>query len=168
MLFGSQFRNQSPEHPDVANWFCFFQVICFFLYRMFDEMDGKQARRTQNSSPLGLLFDHGCDSLTVGFQIMIGAKLFQLGDTYYTMFAVTLGSLAFHFSTLEEYYTGGMFIGPGNAVSDGSVGIIILYCIMGFTGNDLFLHTIFKEGALWDGSPEVTGLFFFLLYVFTA
>jgi len=34
---------------------------------MFDEMDGKQARRSGNSSPLGLIFDHGCDAMTVGF-----------------------------------------------------------------------------------------------------
>lgn len=27
-------------------------------------MDGKHARRTGNSSPLGLLFDHGCDAVT--------------------------------------------------------------------------------------------------------
>jgi len=30
---------------------------------MFDNLDGKQARRTNTSSPLGLLFDHGCDAL---------------------------------------------------------------------------------------------------------
>jgi ethanolaminephosphotransferase len=38
---------------------------------MFDEMDGKQARRTGNSSPLGMLFDHGCDAFTVGTQTLI-------------------------------------------------------------------------------------------------
>ena len=52
---------------DVPSWFVFFQAWCFFSYRMFDEMDGKQARRTGNSSPLGLIFDHGCDAVTVGF-----------------------------------------------------------------------------------------------------
>ena len=31
---------------------------------MLDNMDGKQARRTGSSSPLGMLFDHGCDALT--------------------------------------------------------------------------------------------------------
>lgn len=31
---------------------------------MFDNLDGKQARRTKTSSPLGLLFDHGCDAMT--------------------------------------------------------------------------------------------------------
>ena len=31
-----------------------------------DAIDGKQARRTGTSSPLGELFDHGCDSLSTG------------------------------------------------------------------------------------------------------
>ncbi len=35
-----------------------------FMYQTFDAIDGKQARRTGNSSPLGQLFDHGCDALS--------------------------------------------------------------------------------------------------------
>ena len=50
----------------IPNWFMFLQAWCYFTYRMLDEMDGKQARATQNSSPLGLIFDHGCDSFTSG------------------------------------------------------------------------------------------------------
>jgi ethanolaminephosphotransferase len=42
---------------------------------MLDEMDGKQARRTGNSSPLGMLFDHGVDAFTVGFETIMIAKL---------------------------------------------------------------------------------------------
>ena len=30
----------------VPRWFCFLQAYCYFGYRMLDEMDGKQARRT--------------------------------------------------------------------------------------------------------------------------
>jgi hypothetical protein len=37
-----------------------------FLYVNLDCMDGKQARRTKSSSPLGQLFDHGCDALALG------------------------------------------------------------------------------------------------------
>ncbi|KAG6467026.1 hypothetical protein ZIOFF_075211 [Zingiber officinale] len=34
-----------------------------FRFQTFDAVDGKQARRTNSSSPLGELFDHGCDAL---------------------------------------------------------------------------------------------------------
>ncbi|XP_020393240.1 choline/ethanolaminephosphotransferase 2 [Zea mays] len=33
--------------------------LLLFLYQTFDAVDGKQARRTNSSSPLGELFDHG-------------------------------------------------------------------------------------------------------------
>ena len=40
-------------------------ALNFWLYSTFDNVDGKQARRTNTSSPLGELFDHGCDALTI-------------------------------------------------------------------------------------------------------
>jgi ethanolaminephosphotransferase len=46
---------------------------------MLDNMDGKHARNTNNSSPLGLMFDHGCDALTT-FLISMGlASVLRLG-----------------------------------------------------------------------------------------
>ena len=33
--------------------------IGLFIYQSLDAIDGKQARRTQTSGPLGELFDHG-------------------------------------------------------------------------------------------------------------
>jgi phosphatidylglycerophosphate synthase len=35
----------------------------------FDAVDGKQARRTNSSSPLGELFDHGCDALACAVRL---------------------------------------------------------------------------------------------------
>lgn len=63
-FYGTKFEND-PENP-VPNWFFFLEAFCYFMYRFMDECDGKQARRTGNSSPLGLLFDHGCDSISIG------------------------------------------------------------------------------------------------------
>jgi len=67
-------------YGDLSTWFIFFQAWCFFAYRMLDEMDGKQARRTGNSSPLGLIFDHGCDCFSVGIQVLIFCRILQTGD----------------------------------------------------------------------------------------
>lgn len=39
---------------------------CAPLLGIARSIDGKQARRTRSSSPLGQLFDHGCDALSVG------------------------------------------------------------------------------------------------------
>lgn len=64
-LFGCQLVG------DLPSWFIFLQCYAYLVYRIFDEMDGKQARRTGNSSPLGLIFDHGCDCFAAGLQPMI-------------------------------------------------------------------------------------------------
>lgn len=34
-------------------WVCYLSAISLFVYQTLDAIDGKQARRTQNSSPLG-------------------------------------------------------------------------------------------------------------------
>jgi ethanolaminephosphotransferase len=50
---------------DVAgpNWIYFSFAIGLWMYSTFDNVDGKQARRTNSSSPLGEIFDHGIDAL---------------------------------------------------------------------------------------------------------
>jgi ethanolaminephosphotransferase len=97
-------------------------------------MDGKQARNTKNSSPLGLLFDHGIDSINNFLLICTIPSLFQMGPTYYfLLFACSL-FMGFYYATLEQYYIGGLFLPIFNGVSDGSVLIIVVETISGFTG----------------------------------
>jgi ethanolaminephosphotransferase len=46
---------------------CWALISCAFLYLAYyilDQLDGKHARKTNQSSPLGLLMDHGCDAIT--------------------------------------------------------------------------------------------------------
>ena len=76
-FFGTHLQNEDPATPKLQRWMFLAEGLCYFAYRVLDELDGKQARRTGNSSPLGLLFDHGCDAFAVGLQCMIMAKLTQ-------------------------------------------------------------------------------------------
>lgn len=101
-------------------------------------MDGKQARRTGNSSPLGLLFDHGCDAFSVGLQTLMIAKMIQIGNNYIVLLAVVASTAPFYFATMEEYYTGGLFLGPGNGITDGSIIIIGLFMYCGVVGTAVF------------------------------
>lgn len=41
-----------------------------FMYQTLDAIDGKHARNTGSSSPLGELFDHGCDALNSSVSII--------------------------------------------------------------------------------------------------
>jgi len=49
------------ENSDLPPWVHGMAGGLFWLYSVLDALDGKQARRTGNSSPLGQLLDHGCD-----------------------------------------------------------------------------------------------------------
>lgn len=73
-LYGLDFES------DVPDWFCYMVAACYLTYRILDEMDGKQARRTGNSSPLGLLFDHGCDSMTASLFTLMVLKALKCGN----------------------------------------------------------------------------------------
>lgn len=67
---------------DVPGWFVVLQSVLYFVYRMLDEMDGKQARKTKNGTPFGMIFDHGIDCFGAGIQPMIFARIIQIGDNF--------------------------------------------------------------------------------------
>ena len=70
--YGTKMENEATNL--IPSWFFYFEAVAYFTYRMLDEMDGKQARRTGNSSALGMIFDHGCDAFSIGFQLLLSAK----------------------------------------------------------------------------------------------
>ena len=86
-----------------------------------DNLDGKQARKTGNSSPVGMLFDHGSDSLVC---VMLAGNLtcmLAMGNSFWGIVYVFIGCSPFYFSTLESYYLGGVYLPVVHGVSDGSV-----------------------------------------------
>jgi len=66
IIFGGKFGVE--ELPWWTHFYCAFS---HFAYQTLDAIDGKQARRTGSSSPLGQLFDHGCDVYTGAIQIVL-------------------------------------------------------------------------------------------------
>lgn len=71
----------SPDaRQDPPRWACALCALGVFVYQSLDAIDGKQARRTGSQSPLGELFDHGCDSISTVF-IALGACIaVKLGE----------------------------------------------------------------------------------------
>ena len=145
--FGTNLYNDGEEIP---RWFYFLQAVSYFMYRMLDEMDGKQARRTGNSSPLGLLFDHGCDAFSTGILCLVIAKCMQTGNSVAMDLLLIATLSSFHFCTLEEYYTGGLFLPPFNAISDGSFAFISLFIYCGLFGNEWSQEIVYKEVRFVD------------------
>ncbi|XP_037825273.1 cholinephosphotransferase 1 isoform X2 [Lucilia sericata] len=70
----------SPEGTSAPpRWTCLLCAFGLFVYQSLDSIDGKQARRTNTSSPLGELFDHGCDSISTVFVALSACISCQLG-----------------------------------------------------------------------------------------
>lgn len=73
------------------------------MKKNFDNMDGKQARKTNSSSPLGLLLDHSFDSLTTVLHAVSFSQSFLLGNNFNSVVLVLVGGLQFYFVTQEEF-----------------------------------------------------------------
>jgi hypothetical protein len=69
-------------------------------------------------------------------------KCCQIGNSSFILLATLAVTQVFYFCTLEEYYTGGLFLPLGNGVTDGSVVFIALFMMCGIAGNDIFLYQI--------------------------
>ncbi|XP_026326984.1 cholinephosphotransferase 1 isoform X4 [Hyposmocoma kahamanoa] len=103
----------SPDaRQDPPRWTCALCALGVFIYQSLDAIDGKQARRTGSQSPLGELFDHGCDSISTVF-IALGACIaVKLGEYPTWMFfqcfcAMTL----FYCAHWQAYVTGTLKLG---------------------------------------------------------
>merc|ERR1719282_1516191 len=79
----------SPTFAEVPpRWVFVAAAFCLWIYQTLDAMDGKQARRTGSSSPMGQLFDHGCDCLgTLAHHSLMSAVLVP-GSTPYCFAAL--------------------------------------------------------------------------------
>jgi len=93
-------------------------AMCLIVaYQTLDAIDGKHARNIRNSSPLGELFDYGCDNL--GSVFMILALCFCLGiqNIPILWYLVQIAQLLFLQSHVKAFQTGkvvfGLLSGPG-------------------------------------------------------
>lgn len=120
---------EGSESSSIPSWVFFFHCCALLIYQTLDNMDGKQARRTGSSSPLGLLFDHGCDAInsifgSAGWIVGLGLTL---EHDYYMCLAIILGPFAmFYVATWEEYYTGELILPLINGPNEGLFGGALL------------------------------------------
>lgn len=73
------FRYSPDARAEAPRWSCALCALGLFIYQSLDAIDGKQARRTNSSNPLGELFDHGCDSISTVFVALSACIAVQLG-----------------------------------------------------------------------------------------
>ncbi|XP_050362462.1 cholinephosphotransferase 1 isoform X4 [Nymphalis io] len=127
----------SPDaRQEPPRWACALCALGVFIYQSLDAIDGKQARRTGSQSPLGELFDHGCDSISTVF-IALGACIaVKLGEYPTWMFfqcfcAMTL----FYCAHWQAYVTGTLKMGRID-VTEAQYAIIGIHLISAVLGSD--------------------------------
>jgi len=103
-----------------------------------DNLDGRQARRTSSSSPLGQLFDHGCDVLAITICGISTCAAGQLGPSWYTFIQLWLCTANFWFSTWEEYHTNVLYLGFVNGPTEGILLIVFVHILTSFIGADVW------------------------------
>lgn len=95
-------------------------VMLVFAYMSLDAIDGKHARNTGNSSPLGELFDHSCDNVSVPFLVMGFTLCMGITNTTINWYMVQTIQILFLLSHVDAFCKRvvefGSFTGPGEAL----------------------------------------------------
>ncbi|CAD6502092.1 BgTH12-02333 [Blumeria graminis f. sp. triticale] len=119
---------------DCPPWVYASWAVGLFLYQTFDAVDGAQARRTQQSGPLGELFDHGVDAVNTSLGVLIFAASMNLGMGWLTVTSL-FGSLStFYVQTWDEYHTKTLTLGLINGPVEGVLLLIAIYIITAIKG----------------------------------
>jgi ethanolaminephosphotransferase len=114
-----EFKNRQAPPSDVCSciprWLWLVLSVCQFLSHHLDGTDGKQARRTGSSTPLGELFDHGLDSWATLFLPVALVSIFGRSEVFgmsvYSMYGILwLILFSFIVSHWEKYNTGILFL----------------------------------------------------------
>ncbi|XP_020817845.1 cholinephosphotransferase 1 isoform X2 [Drosophila serrata] len=151
-------------------WTCFLCALGLFIYQSLDSIDGKQARRTNTSSPLGELFDHGCDSISTVFVALSACVSCQLGHYPNWLFFQCFCAIAlFYCAHWQTYVSGTMRFGRID-VTEAQFSIIAIHLVSAVLGPEIWLTKIGIGGIeLWYG-PAMTTIVCGLLsltYVFS-
>ncbi|KAG6429832.1 hypothetical protein SASPL_107886 [Salvia splendens] len=125
-LLGYIYSPQLDSPP--PRWVNFAHGLLLFLYQTFDAVDGKQARRTNSSSPLGELFDHGCDALGCAFEALAFGSTAMCGRNTFWFWVIS--AVPFYCATWENYFTNTLILPIINGPTEG---LLLIYTVHFFT-----------------------------------
>ncbi|XVE74455.1 hypothetical protein DITRI_Ditri12bG0018700 [Diplodiscus trichospermus] len=132
-------------------WVHFAHGLLLFLYQTFDAVDGKQARRTNSSSPLGELFDHGCDALACVFETMAFGSTAMCGrDTFWFW---VISAVPFYGATWEHYFTNTLILPVVNGPTEGLALIYVMHFMTAFLGAQWWVQPFGKSICLFSWVP---------------
>lgn len=141
-----------PTATEVAPWWTTFScALGLFIYQTLDAIDGKQARRTKTASPLGELFDHGCDSLSTVFVSVASCCAVRLGMyPGWMLFQCLCASTLFYCAHWQTYVSGTLTFGTID-VTEGQIVVMLVMLTSSF--ESFFNLDIWSSSVFLDLSP---------------
>ncbi|XP_062850200.1 cholinephosphotransferase 1 isoform X2 [Trichomycterus rosablanca] len=123
-------------------WAFILSALGLFIYQSLDAIDGKQARRTNSSSALGELFDHGCDAVSTVF-VAVGTCICAGMGAYpdWMFFCGFVGMFMFFCAHWQTYVSGTLRFGIVD-VTEVQIAIIIMYLMSAVGGVSLWQTTL--------------------------
>ncbi|KAF7404724.1 hypothetical protein HZH66_003630 [Vespula vulgaris] len=138
----------SPDAKvEAPRWACFLCALGLFIYQSLDAIDGKQARRTGTSTPLGELFDHGCDSISTVFVALSACIAVQLG--YYPtwmFFQCFCAMTLFYCAHWQTYVSGSLRFGKVD-VTEAQFTIIGIHLVSAIFGPKIWMMELPYTGT---------------------
>ncbi|XP_067135767.1 choline/ethanolaminephosphotransferase 1-like isoform X2 [Centruroides vittatus] len=125
----------SPDaRQEAPRWSFFLCALGLFIYQTLDACDGKQARRTKTSTPLGELFDHGCDSLSTVFVSLGVCIAVQLGTYPAWMFFQCFTAITLFYCAHWQTYVSGILRFGKFDVTEAQFSIMVVHIISAIFG----------------------------------
>jgi len=151
-----------PGMEGVApNWVYFVIGVLFFAYSTFDNLDGKQARKTGTSSALGEVFDHGGDAIaTPLFVITVGATV-QFGP-WLTYYSVLMLVTVFYLAHWESYFTGTLLLRPLSNPTEANTICVLSLFWTAIKGPNFWTERV---AVLFLGEYEWRTIYFFFSFI---
>ena len=134
----SAFATFSQRLSEQASNIFILNAITLFAYQTLDALDGKQARRTGSSSPLGELFDHGMDSISMVLVTLSSMIAVNHGAEPIYMLVMTCVALTgYYIGHWSTYLTGTLTLGMVD-VSESQLMVIGFYLVSAKFGPEVF------------------------------
>ena len=118
------------------------------MYQNLDALDGKQARKLGLASPLGQLFDHGCDCCSSTLYFLNIACILKLGRSpFLFMFYMFCLNMIFYSSNWAEFFTHILRTNSNNVgVTEIHMMMIALNFLVAIFTDEIFQFTVFGYG----------------------
>ncbi|KAF5770552.1 putative transferase [Helianthus annuus] len=137
-------------------WVHFAHGLLLFLYQTFDAVDGKQARRTSSSSPLGELFDHGCDALACALEALAFGSTAMCGRNTFWFWVIS--AVPFYGATWEHYFTNTLILPAVNGPTEGLMLIYMAHFFTSIVGAEWWAQAFGKSFPLLSWVPFINGI----------